>query len=166
MCIRDSCYSKVNALDSIVGIFDPPIQLLKEHYRCDYNIINFCNKMYYNNELIIYSKKSTSKSMKIMSLDQEKNSDVDYRKNGRQSFFNKIEEKAIIKYIDNNFNNLSIITPYGKQEENLKSSLSQLNDNIGTVYKFQGRENKRVFLTTVLTHEAVSYTHLQLWEGM
>lgn len=152
--INDSyCYSKVNALDSIVGIFDPPIQLLKEHYRCDYNIINFCNKMYYNNELIIYSKKSTSKSMKIMSLDQEKNSDVDYRKNGRQSFFNKIEEKAIIKYIDNNFNNLSIITPYGKQEENLKSSLSQLNDNIGTVYKFQGRENKRVFLTTVLTHE-------------
>ena len=64
--------------------------------------------MYYNNELIIYSKKSTSKSMKIMSLDQEKNSDVDYRKNGRQSFFNKIEEKAIIKYIDNNFN-LSLI---------------------------------------------------------
>lgn len=147
------CYSSINALDSVLKVFDPPVQLLKEHYRCDYNIINYCNKMYYNNELIIYSSASETNSMKIMSIDREKNSDTGMRNNGKMSYFNKIEEKEIVKRIGDNCNNLSIITPYAKQKENLELALPQLKGQIGTIYKFQGRENERVFLSTVLTHE-------------
>lgn len=147
------CYCNTNALDSIISVFNPPVQLLKEHYRSDYNIINYCNKMYYNDELVIYSKSSNPDSMQIMSLDCERNSDSAPRKNGGKSYFNKIEEKAIVKYTNGYYENLTIITPFGLQEENIEQSLPQLKGNIGTIYKFQGRQNKRVFVSTVLTHE-------------
>lgn len=146
-------YSNMNALESIIKICEPPFKLLEEHYRCDYNIINYCNRMYYNDELTIYSKRSNPSSMKIMALKNEKNSDYETRKNGRKSYFNKIEEKAILKYIESDFEDISIITPYGKQEENLQDSLEEMKDEIGTIYKFQGRQNKRILLSTVLTKE-------------
>lgn len=57
------------------------------------------------------------------------------------------------KYIGDNFSNTAIITPYAKQEENLKESITELAATTGTIYKFQGRESKRVILSTVLTHE-------------
>lgn len=41
-----------NFLSSIKKVWDPPVVLLREHYRCDYSIINYCNKYFYNNELI------------------------------------------------------------------------------------------------------------------
>ncbi len=30
--------------------------MLKEHYRCPPKIINFCNKKFYNNELVIMTE--------------------------------------------------------------------------------------------------------------
>jgi superfamily I DNA and/or RNA helicase len=35
-----------------------PTTLLKEHYRCAPDIINFCNKMYYGGELVSMTKNS------------------------------------------------------------------------------------------------------------
>ncbi|MFW3398476.1 hypothetical protein ACN9K5_10955, partial [Aliarcobacter butzleri] len=35
---------------------DVPKTLLKEHYRCNPKIIGFCNKKFYNNELIVLTK--------------------------------------------------------------------------------------------------------------
>ncbi|MBC2077879.1 DUF2726 domain-containing protein [Listeria booriae] len=146
-------FSKKNLLESILSVCEPPEVLLKEHYRCDFNIINYCNKKFYNDELEIYSKNSLSESIKIMALNQEKNSDYGLRKNGDGSYFNRIEEVAIKKYIGDNYSDTAIITPYAKQEENLKESITELATTTGTIYKFQGRESKRVILSTVLTHE-------------
>ena len=45
---------KYSLLDSFIGLFryKIPITLLKEHYRCHPKIIQFCNKQFYNNQLI------------------------------------------------------------------------------------------------------------------
>lgn len=151
-------FSNTNFLDSIMHVCQPPTVLLKEHYRCDFNIINYCNKKFYDGELSVYSKNSFVDSLKIMPLNKEKNSSTGIRKNGQNSYFNKIEEKEIVSYLKNNNENVSVITPYGKQEENLIAALPELEHCIGTIYKFQGRENKRVLLSTVLTKES---SHLQ-----
>lgn len=150
---NDYSFSNTNFLDSIMHVCQPPTVLLKEHYRCDLNIINYCNKKFYDGELSVYSKNSFVDSLKIMPLNKEKNSDKGTRKNGQNSYFNKIEEKEIVTYLENNDDNVSVITPYGKQEENLIAALPKLEHCIGTIYKFQGRENKRVLLSTVLTKE-------------
>ncbi|MGX7420242.1 AAA domain-containing protein [Carnobacterium gallinarum] len=147
-------FSNMNFLDSIMNVCRPPTVLLKEHYRCDFNIINYCNKKFYDGMLSIYSKNTSVDSLKIMHLNKEKNSSKGIRKNGENSYFNKIEEKEIVTYLKNNAENVSVITPYGKQEENLIAALPELEQYIGTIYKFQGRENKKVLLSTVLTKES------------
>ena len=44
-----------------------PKQMLKEHYRCAPEIINFCNKEFYDDELIVYTKsKDNITSMKVV----------------------------------------------------------------------------------------------------
>ena len=45
---------KLSLLDSVIAVFGSkiPKTLLKEHYRCHPKIIQFCNKMFYNNELV------------------------------------------------------------------------------------------------------------------
>ena len=148
-------YSKINLLESILEVFKPPQVLLKEHYRCDYNIINFCNKKYYNSELLIYSNQSLETSLKMIPINKEKNSDSGLRKNGKHSFFNRLEEKEIVKYLEGEQINeeVSVITPFRKQVENLLDVLPAYEKNIGTVYKFQGRENKKILFSTVLTKE-------------
>lgn len=45
--------------------------MLLEHYRCDYNIINFCNKYYYDNKLIIYTS-SNENAISIINADKYK----------------------------------------------------------------------------------------------
>jgi superfamily I DNA and/or RNA helicase len=50
-CFRLTTHS---FLQSCVEVFnDSPSTLLREHYRCHPKIIEFCNKMFYDNELLI-----------------------------------------------------------------------------------------------------------------
>lgn len=50
-------YSINSFLSSIKKtVIDVPKVILKEHYRCHPKIINFCNKKFYNNELIIMTE--------------------------------------------------------------------------------------------------------------
>lgn len=149
----DYSFSDQNLLTSITSICQPPEVLLKEHYRCDFNIINYCNRKFYDNKLVIYSREASKDSLKIMALNKERNSAQGKRKNGQNSFYNKLEEREIINFLQENSDSTSIITPYAKQEENLIEILPELKDKIGTIYKFQGRENKRVLISTVLTKE-------------
>ena len=52
-------YFNTNILTSILKIFkNVPKVLLKEHYRCHPDIINFCNQKFYRNELIVLTKRN------------------------------------------------------------------------------------------------------------
>ena len=55
----DKCYSySLNSFLSSVKNAIPNVQnkMLVEHYRCHPKIINFCNKKFYNNQLVIMTK--------------------------------------------------------------------------------------------------------------
>ncbi|WP_260444832.1 DEAD/DEAH box helicase, partial [Listeria cossartiae] len=47
-------YFENNLLTSLIGVYGEklPSTMLREHYRCHPMIINFCNKQYYNDELV------------------------------------------------------------------------------------------------------------------
>jgi superfamily I DNA and/or RNA helicase len=49
-------------LSSITEVFpEVPKTLLKEHYRCHPKIIDFCNRKFYNDQLIILSEGQTER---------------------------------------------------------------------------------------------------------
>ena len=61
-------------LSSITELFkNAPKTLLKEHYRCHPKIIEFCNKKFYNNELIILSDVKSSRKPLVLCYTTEGN---------------------------------------------------------------------------------------------
>lgn len=92
-------YCKENFLSSIIKVINPPSKTLLEHYRCDYNIINYCNKFFYDNQLKIY--KDAKKSSMIL-VDQNKGKYVEKDENGGYHNFREI--KCIEDFIKNDIN--------------------------------------------------------------
>lgn len=69
---------------------------LKEHYRCEYNIINFCNKFFYENKLYIHTQ-NKGKSMNFISCKNE---------NEVNDYLEKIKEN----------HEIGVIGPYKKSQ--------------------------------------------------
>jgi len=139
-------YAKHNILTSLATIF-PTIAttLLKEHYRCHPKIIDFCNKKFYNNELIIHTKyQSTLEPLKV------------YKTNAGNHARDRINHRQIevIKQEIIPQNNLlnkdvGIVTPYRNQTSILRQAFSDTAIIADTVDKFQGRENDVIILCSV-----------------
>ena len=143
-------YENNNFLSTIKEVFDPPSKILLEHYRCDFNIINFCNKYYYNNELIIY-KKSHNRAMSIVNADKFKG--VEYC----DGFINKREIKTI-QEMSNDCTNTFYITPFKAQGELL---IEKYNEHVaGTIHTFQGKGANNVYFSTVLNDDKACIYHL------
>lgn len=141
-------------LKSIQDVFSPPSKLLKEHYRCDFNIINFCNKFYYNNDLQIYTD-SNYDSMKIVNVNTQKACDK-----GKKSYFN---EREIITLQDltktNDLSKTFFITPFATQGDLLKDTF--LEENAGTIHTFQGKGNDFVYFNTVFNDLEMCEKHIK-----
>ncbi len=129
-------------LSSASSLFsDVPKTLLKEHYRCHPKIIDFCNKRFYNNQLVIMSKdKGEDDVLKVIitSSGNHARGNVNYR---------QIDEikHSVLPVLHSN--NVGIISPYRKQAEELKKVFPEIPS--ATVHKFQGRENDDIIITTV-----------------
>ncbi len=153
-----SNYFENNLLTSILSAYPKvPNIMLKEHYRCHPAIIRFCNKQYYNNELIPYTKEDESDVLFI------------YRTsigNHMRTTFNNIDDKEkgirntreldVIKedvlksekFAKYNKDEIGITTPFRLQAEKAKDlDNSVISD---TIHKFQGREKDVMVLSTVL----------------
>ena len=135
-------------LDSILKVFpDVPVTLLKEHYRCHPLIIGFCNKQFYNNQLVIMTKRETEeKPLYIIRS---------VKGNHARGTHNRRQAEDVIDIVKNHvssYNDIGIITPYRDQAK-LISELLQENGlpdfPVSTVHKFQGRENDVIILSTV-----------------
>ena len=124
-----------------------------EHYRCDYNIINFCNKYFYDNKLIIYTNANKNA---ISLIDSDKGKYV--RREG-SSFYNEREIKTINGEINNNIDKKFIITPFKPQSEKLVKLYNK--NQCGTIHTFQGRGEDTVFFSTVLNNTTESISHVQ-----
>ena len=130
-------------LSSACEVFsDAPRTLLREHYRCHPKIINFCNKKFYNGQLIIMT---------------EDNGESDVLKahitaagNHARGHFNQrqIDEIKQVILPELHSDDVGIIAPYNAQTSALVKEIEE-QIPIYTVHKFQGRENDDIIISTV-----------------
>jgi len=144
-------YTENSLLELTKKLYDNvPTVILKEHYRCHPKIINFCNKKFYDNQLIILSKNSNEEPIKqykcVKGNHARKDNNSQY--NDRQAQVIK-EEVVPQQKIDIYHDSVGIITPYKAQKEYLKELFSCDNLSIDTVHGFQGREKETIIFSTV-----------------
>lgn len=140
------CFAKRSFLQSICDLLPTvPQTLLREHYRCHPQIINFCNQKFYGGELLIMSQDHGEKDVlsvvKTVVGDHQRG-----RMNQRQ--IDSIQ-KEILPVLSKSDEEIGIIAPYNDQVDALQTTLSETGIEIATVHKFQGREKEAIILTTV-----------------
>ena len=135
-------------LSSISQMFKQiPHTLLKEHYRSHPKIIEFCNKKFYNNELIILSDIKSDRPPLIVYKTVAGNHT---RNNINQRQIDVIKNEIIPnENICTTDNSLGIVTPYRNQTNALQKQFKGTGIKADTVDKFQGQENKIIILSTV-----------------
>ena len=134
---------KNSLLSSACTIFSAfPKVLLREHYRCHPKIIDFCNKKFYNNELIIMTKDEGELDVLMVYMTTPGNH-ARGRINQRQ--IDEIKHNVLSELESND---LGIIAPYNDQSTKLKKDLQDRYE-ISTVHKFQGREKNDIIISTV-----------------
>ena len=139
-------YSNQSLLSSILELFpNIPKTLLREHYRCHPKIIEFCNKKFYNNQLIIHTE-YTDKRRPLVVYKTSQGNHARERMNQRQ--IDIIKQEIIQKEKLENVN-LGIITPYRNQTNALQRTFHGTAIKADTIDKFQGRENEVIILSTV-----------------
>ena len=133
-------YESNSLLSSICSIIpNVPRTMLREHYRCHPKIIEFCNKKFYNNQLIVmtddHNEKDVIKVYKTVAG------------NHARGHFNQ-RQVDIIKQIilpelkkDDGEYEIGIISPYRKQTAAIQIDLSNEME-ISTVHKFQRKRKK------------------------
>lgn len=130
-------------LQSCIEVFkDAPSTLLREHYRCHPKIIEFCNKRFYNNELVTMT--TDSKEEKVLQVVRT------VKGNHARGHFNQREIDVITKEILPEYasmGSIGIITPYRLQATEINKTLGQ--DIASTVHKFQGRECDTIIMSMV-----------------
>lgn len=142
-------YNNSLLLSASILFPNAPKTLLKEHYRCHPQIIDFCNKKFYNNELIILSKNDNEISPLVLY-----NTALG---NHARGTYNQRQIDVITKEILPTIPvdaDIGIISPYRKQVNLLDNEVaSEFEIEIDTVHKYQGREKDIIILTTVVDKE-------------
>jgi superfamily I DNA and/or RNA helicase len=139
-------YSNHSLLSSIVELLPTvPKTLLKEHYRCHPKIIEFCNKKFYDNQLIIHTA-YTDKRQPLIVYKTPQGNHARERMNQRQ--IDIIQQEIIPNEKLDNVD-LGIVTPYRNQTNALQKTFQGTSIKADTVDKFQGRENDVIILSTV-----------------
>ena len=141
-------YENNSLLSSITKVFaDVPRTLLKEHYRCHPDIIQFCNKKFYDNQLIVMTEGTNSKEALKVYRTVEGNH-ARGRINIRQIDVIKDEVMPHL-YGEYKSEQIGIISPYRDQKNHLESIIRDDDIEIDTVHKYQGREKECIILSTV-----------------
>ncbi len=131
--------------------------LLSYHYRCDAKIINFSNKKYYNNKLIIKSKINDIEPLEFIDTT---NSDKSYGdvKNAAEA-----EAAYIVDYIKkHNDEAIGVITPFVMQKQCIEYNLNKEkinNISVGTVHSFQGDQKDVIIFSTAITNRTEKNTY-------
>ena len=133
-------------LSSVIATLpNVPKVMLKEHYRCHPKIIGFCNKRFYNNELIILSEDKGENDV-IQTF-------VTQKGNHARGHYNQREIDVIVKEVlpplqaNLTKEQIGIISPFRKQKAHLQHNVSGI--EIDTIHKYQGREKEAIILSTV-----------------
>lgn len=148
---------KYSLLDSVCEVFGDtiPRTLLKEHYRCHPRIIQFCNKQFYNNQLIPMKKDNGENPLSLI---------ITALGNHMRNFRNEREIDSLLKVQDGCIQNEAgytkgFIAPYNNQVHLANTKLPK--DYVSaTIHKFQGRECNEIVFSTVLDKKSMSRNQL------
>ena len=141
----NAAYKYVNSfLKSIIEIMPKiPQVTLREHYRCHPKIIDFCNKKFYNNELLIMTKDNGEEDV-LKAIRTVEGNHARGRENQRE--VDSIQQE-ILPGLDIDHKEIGIISPYRDQVRLLKRTFTDI--ECDTVHKFQGREKDTIIISTV-----------------
>ena len=147
--IKNSIYKTFLACDAVSEEI-----LLSHHYRCNKKIIDFNNKKYYNNKLVLETK---SREEHPLILKKVVN-DVSCYKNTAPR-----EAEEIISFISANpGKSIGVITPFANQKDLITKELKERgigNVTCGTVHAFQGDEKDVVLFSLALTKHTSKGTY-------
>ena len=153
----DSLYDceNLSLLDSLDEIFkdDVPRTLLKEHYRCHPKIIQFCNKEFYNNQLIPMKNDMGENALSLI---------VTSMGNHTRNLSNLREIESYLKVNDEIFSvkgEKGFIAPYNAQVD-LACEKMPKETICSTIHKFQGRECDEIVFSTVLDKKKSSQQNI------
>lgn len=148
-------YCKKSILDCILDLNGKlNFVMLKNHYRCGKNIINFSNERYYESKLSLDHIKSLGK----LEFIDTKNT---YQENKNEALE---EAKHIVEKIkENKINDAMIITPFVNQK-NLLEKLLKEDDldrkiSVGTIHSLQGQEKDTIILSTAISQNTSRQTY-------
>ncbi|MGJ7515964.1 AAA domain-containing protein [Pseudomonas baetica] len=146
---------KYSLLDSCVSLFNGsiPTTLLKEHYRCHPQIIQFCNQQYYDNQLVAMTKDSGEKPLSLL---------VTAKGNHTRKTTNLRELDSLLATLEGEGestwegeNGRGFIAPFRAQAA-LSGTLLPADFVNDTVHKFQGRECDEIVFSTVLDKKSIT----------
>lgn len=143
----DNGYDSANHsfLESVsIMIKDVPQTLLREHYRCNSRIINFCNQKFYGGNLLIMKEDETNKNV-LAAYKTVKGNHAANMTNLRE--IEVIKQEVIPELKDICLDEIGIITPYNNQVNAIRQQLPDI--EVGTVHKFQGREKDVIIMSVV-----------------
>lgn len=150
-------YFEHSILSSIISLYGKtlPRVVLREHYRCHPQIIEFCNQKYYNGDLIPYTSPTLSKMPLVLYKTVEGNHMRKVTRGKEKGKYNQRELDVIVEEVLNNpdlaadSSKIGFVTPYRKQADTAGRQLPKGIES-DTVHKYQGREKDLMILSTVL----------------
>lgn len=147
--MKNSIYKAFLANDSVSDEI-----LLRHHYRCSPQIIDFNNRKYYNSRLNIDSQ--VESACPLLFIDVQEN---------RTSYKNTApaEAEQIVEYVrQNRDKKIGVITPFANQKEYVTGLLrkNQIDDvSCGTVHAFQGDQKDVILFSLAVTDQTNEKTY-------
>ncbi|WP_369046758.1 AAA domain-containing protein [Sinomonas sp. P10A9] len=149
-------HSILSALRQLYGE-QLPVTLLREHYRCDPAIIDFCNEKFYGGQLIPLKPGPPAERPMVLVRTAEGNHMRQFSDGGR---VNQREIDVIVNEVLPELcagvpgAEIGITTPYRRQGDQLTTALRSRGIESDTVHKYQGREKRVVIMSAVLDDTA------------
>jgi hypothetical protein len=169
-------YKRHSILSAVIAAYGQslPRTMLREHYRCDPAIIDFCNKKFYDGQLIPVPPAGPRHHPALVVVRTTAGNHMRAHSSGGRT--NQREAEVIAQEVLRDFcqdvrrENIGVISPYRRQVDKITDALleriqtddAMINDiQADTVHKFQGREKEVVIMSTVVDETAEGHRGIQ-----
>ena len=151
---------KFSILTSVLEVFGDrvPQTLLREHYRCHPAIIGFCNKKFYDGELLPFANVQGSEPPMTVWRTSPGNHMRAYGKASGGGYANQRQADAIVEEViaelleDIDADDIGVIAPYRRQVSKIGEVMDEydVETEADTVHSFQGRQQRAIVFSTVV----------------